>query len=237
MNNIVIISEKDSTTTAQKTADLIVESANTAIKKNGRFVFLLAGGNTPKQVYALLKNHITDWSKWFLLYGDERNLPLENIDRNSSMVEKSWLIHINLPAENHLFIPYNTNIDESVKIYKTICSSFLPIDFALLGIGEDGHTASLFPENLEKNLANKESFIAITNSPKPPLERISINYNALNEAAIVCFLATGKNKISILSEWKEHSKIPINYISGKLKTYLLTDNDIPSTRSHKNKMG
>ncbi len=222
MADIITYSECDADAVAQKAFEVLKSAAEATIRKKGCFVLALAGGNTPKQLYALLKNHTTDWHHWFLVYGDERSLPLNHPDRNSTMVQNTWLDAVNFPAANHFIVPADS-VTHAAHEYSKSIAHLLPIDFALLGIGEDGHTASLFPGNMAIDSQPNDTVIAVTNSPKAPAERISLSYQALNEAAIIGFIATGKTKNAVLNNWQKNPDLPFNQIHGKEKTLLIAE--------------
>jgi 6-phosphogluconolactonase len=222
MADIITYTETDADAVAHKAFEVLTSAADAAIRKKGCFVLALAGGNTPKQLYTLLKNHTTDWHQWFLVYGDERCLPLNHTDRNSNMVQNTWLNAVHFPAENHFIVPADSVTDAALQYSKSI-APLLPIDFALLGIGEDGHTASLFPGNMAIDSQSNDTVIAVKNSPKVPTERISLSYQALNEAAIIGFIATGKTKNAVLNDWQKNPDLPFNLIHGKEKTFLIAD--------------
>ena len=211
---------------AQTACNIILQAAEKAIKEKRSFVFSLAGGNTPKQLYSLLKSSNAQWQYWHLIYGDERFLPAGHPDRNSTLIEKTWLKHCSFPLANHHRIPDGLSLEETAQQYEELIETWLPIDFALLGIGADGHTASLFPENIEKDIANKITCIPVDNAPKPPPQRISLSYSVFNQAKTVCFIAGGNEKRQLLQQWQKNPALPCNRIHGVEDTLLITDQDI-----------
>lgn len=212
--------------TADSVADyaleLILEKSAYCIWQKGSFVLSLAGGSTPSLLYQKLAHSHQDWSKWQLLYGDERHLPYGDKNRNDHMVKTQWLEQINFPEQQHHRIPYSDNINDSAKQYNTSIESLPDVDFALLGMGEDGHTASLFPENISHD-QRISTTVAVTNAPKLPNERISLSYQQLNKADTVCFIITGEGKRQALSDWQAGNTLPVSCIAGKSDTYLLLD--------------
>lgn len=205
---------------AAKALQLITDAAIAAIRERGVFVFSLAGGNTPGLLYSLLAETHQDWANWILVYGDERYLPDNHSDRNSYLVEKNWLSRIEFPQNNHLTIEYSGNIEKDCICYEDKILPYLPIDFALLGLGEDGHTASLFPLQEHSNIAR---VVVVDNAPKAPEQRISLNYSTLNSARMVCFLVSGKGKEAALQQWRHGIDLPASRIKGKESTICLTD--------------
>jgi len=192
--------------------DAIVRSAKEAIVKRGRFSIVLAGGNTPRAVYRLLRDIPMDWTKWHIYHGDERCLPPEHDDRNSLMVEQVWLDYINIPTNQVHDIPAELGPIEGAKAYSASLIGSPIFDMVLLGLGEDGHTASLFPNHVIDNSADA---VPVFNSPKPPSERITLSQNRLNNANEVIFIVTGKGKQVAVNNWRDGVKIPAALITPK----------------------
>lgn len=192
--------------------DEIVKSANEAIAKRGQFSIVLAGGNTPRAVYRLLRDIKMDWSKWHIYHGDERCLPSDHEDRNSLMVEQVWLHYVDVPASQIHDIPTELGPVAGAKAYAETLKNAGTFDMVILGLGEDGHTASLFPNHVVDNSADA---VPVFNSPKPPAERISISQNRLNNTREVIFLVTGAGKQQAVDNWRKGVAIPATLIEPK----------------------
>ena len=123
----------------------IVDASVNAIAERGRFVLALAGGNTPRGVYAMLRDADTDWSQWHIWFGDERCAPVDDPQRNSAMARKAWLDHVPIPALQIHAIAGESGPEAAAYAYSTALRDIGDFDLVLLGLGEDGHTASLFP--------------------------------------------------------------------------------------------
>ncbi len=190
----------------------IVRSANEAIVKRGKFSIVLAGGNTPRAVYRLLRDVEMDWSKWHIYHGDERCLPRKHEDRNSLMVEQVWLQFVAIPANQIHDIPAELGPVQGAKAYAETLTDVPTFDMVLLGLGEDGHTASIFPGHAVDNSADA---VPVFNSPKPPPERISLSQNRLNNTRAVIFLVTGAAKQQAVDQWRSGVAIPATLISPK----------------------
>jgi len=184
----------------------ILKAAEQAISDHGSFKLVLAGGSTPEKVYRLLAEAKADWSNWFIYYGDERCLPVDHKDRNSLMAVDSFLKHVAIPEAQIFTIPAELGPDLGAKAYQAIVAAALPFDMVLLGMGEDGHTASLFPghKNQPDELAH-----AVYNSPKPPPERVSISAKALSDTNQLIFLVTGANKQDAVKGWRAGDDLPV----------------------------
>lgn len=184
----------------------IITAAQQAITEHGAFKLVLAGGTTPEKVYRLLAETNADWAHWHIYYGDERCLPIDHPDRNSLMAEQAFLNKVAIPSEQIFTIPADTTPETAAKLYQQTVANALPFDMVLLGMGEDGHTASLFPNHIhnENELAH-----AVYNSPKPPPERVSISAKALSNTQHLLFLITGANKQDAVKAWRAGADLPI----------------------------
>jgi 6-phosphogluconolactonase len=150
---------------------------------------VLAGGNTPKRCYTLLAEMGLSWSKVTVLFGDERCLPPIDPETNYQIANET-LLRIACPATVHR-IPGELGPDEAARWYEPIVAAG-PLDLVLLGIGTDGHTASLFPGN---PALRATGYVAgVRGSPKPPPERVTLTLRALRGAKRVVILAAGADK-------------------------------------------
>jgi 6-phosphogluconolactonase len=190
--------------------DAIVRSANEAIAKRGQFFVVLAGGSTPRAVYRLLRDIKMDWSKWHVYHGDERCLPRDHEERNSLMVEQVLLSHVGIPASQIHDIPAELGNIEGAKSYTKTLAGVPTFDMVLLGLGEDGHTASLFPDH---GIDNSADAVPVFNSPKPPAERITISQNRLNNTREVIFIVSGAGKQEAVDNWRNGVAIPATLIA------------------------
>ncbi len=201
---------------------LFVGYAQKHIAETGRFTCVLAGGTTPRSVYELLgksaNGNQVDWQHTYLFWGDERAVRPDHQDSNYHMVERSLLNHVSIPAENIFRMRGEIDPMEAARQYESkilqfysrmISSSIAdnlqektPIfDLVLLGIGTDGHTASLFPGSAA--LREQERLVVAVNhnQPPPPLvDRLTMTYRLLNHAKQIVFLVSGTGKANVLSQ-------------------------------------
>lgn len=196
-------------TLRHEVCEKIVRLAEDAVAKRGYFSIVLAGGNTPRAIYRLLRDAKMDWSKWHIYHGDERCLPREHEDRNSLMVEQVWTHYVDIPKTQIHDIPAELGPIVGAKAYAETLKDVGTFDLVLLGLGEDGHTASLFPNHAVDNSADA---VPVFNSPKPPSERISMSQNRLNNARQVLFLVTGQGKQEAVDHWRSGVAIPATLI-------------------------
>ncbi len=192
----------------------IIEAANIAICAGRYFSIVLAGGSTPRGVYTLLRNAETDWSRWQVWFGDERCLPIGDPERNSSMAFDTWLAHVPIPQSQIDIIPAELGAELAADRYTHLMQDeqLDDFDFVLLGLGEDGHTASLFPGNELGITTNSPDAVAVHNSPKPPAQRVSLSANRLSKARNVLFLIDGESKRDAVKHWRNGDDIPARAI-------------------------
>ena len=192
--------------------DEIVQRAAEAIAKRGKFSIVLAGGHTPRAVYRLLRDVKADWANWHVYHGDERCLAPDHVDRNSLMARQAWLQYVAIPESQIYDIPAELGPVEGASAYAQTLKEAGTFDVVLLGLGEDGHTASLFPGQVVDNSADA---VPVFNSPKPPLERVSLSQQRLNNSLEVLFLVTGAGKQQAVDNWRNGVAIPATLIAPK----------------------
>jgi len=210
---------------AQSAVHWILLKAQEAISHRGIFKLVLTGGNTPKRIYEILADQHQLWSKWHLYIGDERCLDRNDAERNSLMIKQCWLKKINFPMEN--FHPINAELEpqKAAHEYANIIKPVLPFDLTLLGIGEDGHTASLFPAHQHNE---NELVHAVYQSPKPPSNRVSLSKKALFQSLKLIILISGSSKKTAVQQWRHGSDLPASQIDALNGVDVLIDNDASS---------
>jgi len=211
----------DSHSLATAVSERILEEARNAISGHGVFRIVLAGGATPAAVYRQLAATASDWSRWQVFFGDERCLPADHPQRNSAMARECWLGRVALPAANVHVINAETGAAAAAQAYAAVIEQARPFDLVLLGMGEDGHTASLFPGQTH---AAGELVHAVHDAPKPPPDRVSLGLAALNDAAGVLVLVSGAGKHTALQRWKRGDDLPVARIHGQAGVDVYIDN-------------
>ena len=191
---------------ARAAADQIVAALN-----GGAHTLVLAGGNTPKRCYELLAGADVQWGRVTVLFGDERCVPPDHPDSNYRMAKEALLDAV-APATVHR-IAGELGPDEAASAYDRIVSALNPLDVVLLGVGEDGHTASLFPGHPE--LQATGFAVGVRNAPKPPPDRVSLTMAALQGARHVIVLATGAGKADAVVRARR-GEVPSGMIAGAL---------------------
>ncbi len=173
------------------------------IKKPGRFFSIaLSGGSTPKIIFKLIANHYKDkidWSKVLIFWGDERCVPPSDSESNYRMAVETLLKNIDIPELNIYRIKGESNPVKEAKRYSELVLKKIPeinniprFDLIMLGLGEDGHTASIFPYNI--GLFNSDKLFEISEHPETKQLRITATGKLINNAREVCFIVTGSGK-------------------------------------------
>lgn len=181
----------------------MIALANRCITRQNSFYIVLAGGETPRVVYALLKEMVTDWEKWHVYFGDERCVPAHDLQRNDTMAFNAWLAHVDIPRSQIHNIPAELPQNICVEQYTQTLSCVGNFDLVLLGLGEDGHTASLFPGNDWGDSPDAPDVMAVDNAAKAPAHRITLSAKRLSAADNVWFLIKSDSKREILQRWQE----------------------------------
>lgn len=195
---------KDAEALSMAAAHYFVERCNKSIADKGLFSVSLSGGSTPKRLYELLAtpafSRNIDWKKVMLIWGDERFVPPTDVESNYRMVKEALLRHIKIPAKNVLPMPTNGKAADCATKYETILLSALgknmQIDLTLLGLGDDGHTSSLFP-GIEV-LNEKKKFIKEVWVESKQTFRLSSTYRLINNSREVMFLVAGAAKAPVV---------------------------------------
>ena len=190
----------------------IITAANESIQRKDTFSLVLCGGRTPKNIFTKLKTENTDWSKWNIFFGDERCLPENDDDRNSSMVKKNFLNSVPIPKNQIFFIKAELGNIIAANQYNSLLENKDDFDLVLLGFGEDGHTASLFPGHYWDN---SKHAVAIYDAPKQPKERVSMTASRLSRADKILFLISGSNKQDAFERWNDKNDLPVSQITAK----------------------
>ncbi|MGA8147605.1 MAG: 6-phosphogluconolactonase [Gallionellaceae bacterium] len=197
----------------QAAMQAILRAAQQAIAHHGKFHIVLAGGTTPRKVYELLRRANVDgaeedWAAWHVYFGDERCLRPDHAERNSRMAAQAWLDHVPIPRQQIHPIHAETGAESAAAAYAQTLKGIGLFDLVLLGLGEDGHTASLFPGHEWGRTSSSPAAMAVHNAPKPPPDRVSLSAQRLSAARQVMFLVTGETKRQAVNNWRNGAEIP-----------------------------
>jgi len=199
---------RDDADVARVAAGRFIEIGNDAIHSNGSFTVALAGGSTPRALYALLASNDyegrVDWSRVLVFWGDERCVPLDHKNSNFKMAWDTLLSRIAIPSENVHRMPTELGPDAAACAYAAVLKkafelpsgAFPSLDLILLGMGADGHTASLFPHTAAINETRR--LVVAHFVDRLDTHRLTLTPPVLTGAANVLFLVTGENKAQAL---------------------------------------
>jgi 6-phosphogluconolactonase len=200
-------------------ASELTSRINSVAKKGKQFALAVSGGNTPRLLFTILAekyNSLINWDIVQLFWVDERCVSPDNPESNYGMTKHILLDRINMPESNiHRMKGEEDPSGEAVRYGKEIIMSIrsenqLPLfDQIILGIGDDGHTASIFPGNLK--LFDSENFCEVAAHPISGQKRITLTGKVINNSDAVTFLVTGQNKARIISEIYEKKPQYLNY--------------------------
>jgi 6-phosphogluconolactonase len=190
----------------------ITAAADKAIAERGRFDIVLAGGNTPRTIYQGLCKVQSDWARWYVWFGDERCLPQLDNERNSKMAYDALLKHVAIPFRQIHVIQGELGASKAASSYNQQLGMLGDFDLVLLGMGEDGHTASLFPGH---SWNNGYPAMAVNDAPKPPSDRVSLTASRLSRSREILFIVTGKGKQEAINAWRRGADLPAAAITSK----------------------
>ncbi|MBF2014943.1 MAG: 6-phosphogluconolactonase [Rivularia sp. T60_A2020_040] len=195
----------DKNALVERALSLILSKVEPSIQQRGRFTIALSGGSTPKPLYEALSQEKLPWDKIHVLWGDERYVAPDHPDSNELMARNAWLDKVDIPAENIHAMP--TDAAEPAQaaqqyeqhlqgLFNSSQGEFPAIDVILLGMGDDAHTASLFPNTEALKVTDK----LITVGNKDNSVRLTFTYPFINAAECVIFLVSGENKRPALAQ-------------------------------------
>ena len=235
-------------------AQYVADLSRVSVRDRGRFSVALAGGNTPKATYSLLaERHLADieWASWQVFFGDERFVPSDDDRSNYKMASHALLAHVPIPQSQIHAIPTDApTAGHAAEAYERTLSAILAgigpqppvIDLALLGVGPDGHTASLFPGSpVLDDDAHWARAVDAPTTVQPAVPRVTLTLPVLNAARHVLFLVAGADKRPVIREILEAGEAARRYPAARVaatdRTWWLIEqsafpsriSDIPNT--------
>lgn len=237
MADAEIIICRDADELARKAAAQWVALAAARSESRGRFIVALSGGSTPKTLYSLLATaefrERIDWNRVHLFWGDERCVPPDHPESNYRMIREALLSKIEIPPQNVHRMAGEKDPDTAAAEYEKDLRSFFQttdpapaFDLVLLGLGEDGHTASLFPGSAALKETNR--WVATAYVERLHAHRLTLTLPVINAAAHVSFLVAGESKSAILKALLGKNSNPTGYPAGQVRpltgelTWLVT---------------
>jgi 6-phosphogluconolactonase len=199
-------------------AAYLAENINNFAKKKKQFTIAVSGGSTPELLFSILGDRYADTIPWEyvqLFWGDERCVPPESIESNYGMVRRKLLDFLRIPYSNVHRIKGENDPEMEAERYageisaNTAYRDELPaFDLVMLGVGEDGHTASIFPDNM--SILYSDKICEVVSHPRSGQRRITLTGSVINNADNVVFLVTGSNKAEIIRKIIEKDKSAVN---------------------------
>jgi 6-phosphogluconolactonase len=187
----------------RRAVEIWQEQAAAAIRQRGRFTVALAGGNTPRKLYAALtQTPGIPWQQTWLFWGDERYVPPDHPESNYGMVRRILLETVGVPASQVFPMPTQAGdplrdaAEYEATLRRVFGNEYPAFDLIWLGVGEDGHTASLFPGTAALQVQHR--WVTVGQKGEEP--RLTLTYPVLNQAAQVVFLVAGASKAEIVKK-------------------------------------
>ncbi|MGI0482976.1 6-phosphogluconolactonase [Geminocystis sp. CENA526] len=207
----------DKNTLIETATDFIINKIKSSIETTDRCTIALAGGSTPKPIYEAIAKTDLPWEKIHVFWGDERYVLPTHPDSNEKMAREAWLNKVDIPVSNIHPMPTNGNNAEAdaqkhnqeILDFFGISSGFPSFDIILLGMGDDGHTASLFPHT--KALQEFDRIITVGNRGESI--RLTFTIPLINQAKCVIFLVAGNSKQEALKQVFSETGNPKQYPS------------------------
>lgn len=215
---------KDSVALSDYAANAFIEIANHAIAQRGRFLVALSGGSTPMRLYDLLGNQFQnnmDWEHAHFFWGDERCVPVNDAENSYNQAKHIFLDKVKVPAENIHRIQSDlkpaeaaTDYASTLKVFSEPPLAWPRFDLVLLGMGEDGHTASLFPGSPVN--VDSPTLAVTANYQDRPANRVTLTQNVFNDARNIFFLISGINKAVTLLNVLNEEDLPELYPAQRI---------------------
>lgn len=206
----------DKTALIERSLEVVLPRMQAAIQERGQVTIALAGGGTPKPLYEAIATQDLPWDKIHVFWGDERYVSADHPDSNQGMARHAWLDQVNIPEAN--IHPMSTDAqnptadaqkheDHLREFFKVPVGEFPRFDIILLGIGDDAHTASLFPHTDALQMTDR--LVTVGNKDGQP--RITFTAPLINHARCVIFLVAGASKQSALAQIFASEADPLTY--------------------------
>jgi 6-phosphogluconolactonase len=219
---------------AERGASVFVERARASVAARGIFMVALSGGSTPRRMHRLLGRESLCseifWRRTHIFWGDERCVPAESRDSNYGLARKDFLMNVDIPVDHIHPMPADVEPERGASLYEDEIPEIL--DLIFLGLGKDGHTASLFPG--QSALEEKRKRVLAVKGGDPDVYRLTMTFPLINRAREVVFLVSGEEKAGIVKTVLEEpdTKQPagsVKPVNGRL-TWIL-DRDAASRLS------
>jgi len=222
----------DQSSLIERSLKIVLEKILNTIEQKGKCTLVLSGGSTPKPLYQALSRQNISWEKLYIFWGDERYVPSSHPDSNQNMARQAWLNQGKIPPENIFAMPTSAeNPDYDAQFYQIQLENFFELnqgelpsfDIILLGMGDDGHTASLFPHTNALKVSDR--LVTVGNKNGEP--RLTLTIPVINNAQNVIFIVSGQNKQmaleQIFSSEPDYEAYPSSLIKPQGELWWLLD--------------
>ena len=193
-------------------SELVVEEAPPSL--------MLSGGSTARRSYELLADAVVDWGGVDVFFGDERWVPVDDPESNEGMARHAFLDRV-APGKIHSMRNAGDIIDRAADAYDRLLRGYGPLDFVHLGLGPDGHTASLFPGS--PVLDERERLVVATGDDLHPHPRLTVTYPALNKSRLTVFTVAGEEKREALRRVKAGADLPAARVAAARVVWLVDE--------------
>lgn len=216
--------QKDAASLSQELADWLAADMKRVIGLHHRYTLVLSGGSTPKKLYELLATEpyksVIDWQKVHLFWGDERYVPFADERNNGRMAYDTLIKYLDIPEKQIHYMNTTMAPDASAKEYETILHQYFDdrpatFDLVLLGMGDDGHTLSLFPGS--RVIEERDAWVVSPYVEDQQMYRITLTAPVVNKSSAVAFMVTGEKKSETLREVMKGQYRPEVYPSQVIK--------------------
>lgn len=214
-----------------RAARAIIRIAREATMERGIFRIVLSGGNTPRPLYERLCAMDAQWLAWHVYFSDERCVPRDDPGRNSLMAVSAWLGRVPIPASQIHPIPAERGPQAGAEAYEKVLGGIAEFDLVLLGLGEDGHTASLFPGAKWAERPGSPAVLAVESAPKSPALRVTLGAQRLSQTREAMVIVTGEAKRDAVVAWRAGTKLPVGAIRPAAGVDALLENSLGNAGS------
>ena len=205
-------------------ANWLVDYSKEVLQRQDRFTIALSGGSTPQQLFELLAKppyqDTIEWEKWHVFWGDERYVPFEDNRNNARMAYETLLNHVPVPEDQIYAFQTNLEPQSAAEAYEQVLHQYFDgsdttFDLVLLGMGDDGHTLSLFPGTAV--IHEEAAWVKAYYLDQQEMYRLTLTTPVVNRAACVAFLVTGGKKTASLKKVLQGAYQPDKYPSQVIK--------------------
>ena len=217
MNGEIRVVENVSAAFAELVNEVFVNRPDTAVSGNQRFTLALSGGSSATSAYEALAREPLDWTKITVVWGDERCVPLDHPDSNYALAKAALLDKVGPLAAVHPM-----RCDDGAEVYDKIIRFLLPLDVVHLGVGPDGHTASLFPGAPALD-APADCLAIETGDDLHPHPRMSLTFSAISQSRLAVFTVSGDAKRAVFQRLRQGEDLPAGRVTAERVVWLVDE--------------